>query len=510
MTSGEPLDSTVLVAARFGIDTRQEPVIFLRSDSPVARSEGFEAMSRVNVEGEHRSIIATLVIVGEELLPLGHAGLSDAARRLLGVGEGSRLRLSHPRPVTSLAHVRSKVYGNPLGAKELREIIADIVAGRYMDVHLAAFITACADDRLSRAEMVDLTKAMVDAGERLHWPGGPIVDKHCVGGLPGNRTTPIIVSIVAARGVTMPKTSSRAITSPSGTADTMETLAPVDLDLAMMRRVVETEGGCIVWGGSVSLSPADDILIRVERALDIDSEGQLIASVLSKKIAAGSSHVVIDMPVGPTAKVRSEEAARTLSDHLIYVGQSLGINVEVVASDGRQPVGRGIGPALEALDVLAVLQGDPGAPADLRERSLRLAGNLLEMAGAVSGGNGIGEAETTLRSGDAWRKFQAICEAQGGMREPPRAAYHYDLFAERDGVVQAIDNRAVARIAKLAGAPADKAAGVHLKVRPGDRVSRLDVMMTVHAESPGELEYALEFARAQGNAIHLGDESCVP
>ena len=153
--------------------------------------------------------------------------------------------------------------------------------------------------------MLALTRAMVEAGDRLKWPAGTVVDKHCVGGLPGNRTTPIVVSIVAALGIMMPKTSSRAITSPAGTADTMETMAPVDLDIAAIRRVVEREGGCIVWGGAINLSPADDILIRVERALDIDSEGQMIASVLSKKIAAGSTHVVIDMPVGPTAKVRT-------------------------------------------------------------------------------------------------------------------------------------------------------------------------------------------------------------
>ena len=505
MTSTERIDSTVLVARHFGIDTRQEPVIFLRSDSPVARSEGFEAMSRVNVEVGERSIIATLVIVGEELLPAGQAGLSDAARRLLAAEEGDELRLSYPRPVTSLAHVRSKIYGNALGADALRQIIVDIVAGRYMDVHLAAFITACADAHLNRDEIVYLTDAMVAAGERLQWPGERIVDKHSVGGLPGNRTTPIVVSIVAANGLTMPKTSSRAITSPSGTADTMETLAPVNLDLATMRRVVEKEGACIAWGGSVSLSPADDILIRVERALDVDSEGQLIASILSKKLAAGSTDVVIDMPVGPTAKVRSREAADILSEQLRFVGEALGLNVRVVISDGQQPVGRRIGPALEARDVLAVLQGQAGAPQDLKDRAVCLAGVLLEMAGAAAEGQGQQIATRTLADGSAWAKFQAICEAQGGLREPPHAHYHYDVFAEKDGIVETIDNRVVARIAKLAGAPADKAAGVEMNIKLGDPVRSGDVLMTIHAESPGELEYALEFARDKDNAIQLGE-----
>ncbi|MFT5418919.1 MAG: thymidine phosphorylase, partial [Gammaproteobacteria bacterium] len=387
---------------------------------------------------------------------------------------------------------------------ELKEIIADIVAGRYMDVHLAAFITACAADRLSRDEIIYLTDAMVAAGQRLHWAGECIVDKHSVGGLPGNRTTPIVVSIVASLGLIMPKTSSRAITSPSGTADTMETLAPVDLDLATMRRVVEQEGGCIVWGGSVSLSPADDILIRIEKALDIDSEGQLVASILSKKIAAGSTHVVIDMPVGPTAKVRSMAAANVLDEQLQHVGQALGLNVEVLVTDGNQPVGRGIGPALEARDVLAVLQVQADAPADLRDRAIQIAGKILEISGVAAAGQGCIQAQSAIDNGSAWKKFIAICEAQGGMREPPHAAYHYDVFAETDGLVEAIDNRAVARIAKLAGAPFDQAAGVELLVKLDAKVSKGDVLMVIHADSPGELEYALEYERSQPNVIVLG------
>lgn len=508
MANSDHTTPTVRVAPRFSIDTRQEPVIFLRSDSPVARSEGFEAMSRVNVAANGRSIIATLVIVGEDLLPDGHAGLSNVARRLLGVIDGDEMDLSYPRPVMSLAYVRSKIYGNELSAKELSEIMADIVAGRYMDVHLAAFVTACAHDRLSTDEIVSLTEAMVGVGERLHWPGRRIVDKHSVGGLPGNRTTPIIVSIVAAKGLTIPKTSSRAITSPSGTADAMETLAPVNLDLATMRQVVEQECGCIAWGGSVSLSPADDSLIRVERALDIDSEGQLIASILSKKIAAGSTDIVIDMPVGPTAKIRSESAANSLSTRLRYVGERLGLNVRVLMSDGWQPVGRGIGPALEARDVLAVLRCEPDAPNDLYRRAIQLAGALLEIAEFVPKGEGEHEAACALNDGSAWAKFQAICEAQGGLREPPLAPYHYDVFAERDGYVHEIDNRVVARIAKLAGAPADKAAGVEMNVKLGNRINKDDVLMTIHAESPGELEYALEFARAQRNTIEVRESKC--
>jgi thymidine phosphorylase len=155
----------------------------------------------------------------------------------------------------------------------------------------------------------------------------------------------------------------------------------------------------------------------------------------------------------------------------------------------------------------AVLQRLPNAPADLRERALQLAGALLETAAIAAPNTGAVEAARTLDDGTAWIKFMAICEAQGGMREPPHAAYHYDVFAVGDGVVDAIDNRVIARIAKLAGAPADKAAGVEMNVRLGSEVTEGDVLMVIHADSPGELEYALAYERAFPSAIHLSARS---
>jgi len=283
----------------------------------------------------------------------------------------------------------------------------------------------------------------------------------------------------------------------------MEMLAPVDLDIASMRRVVERENGCIVWGGAVRLSPADDILIRVERALDLDSEGQLVASVLSKKAAAGSTHVLIDIPVGPTAKVRSESEAQRLRGHLEAVGEALGIVVRTVCTDGSQPVGRGIGPALEARDVLAVLRGAASAPSDLRDRAVMLAGALLELAGFSRHGDGPGVADAVLRDGRAWQKFQAICQAQGGLREPPHASYTRSILAPAEGRLTAINNRLIARAAKLAGAPQAPAAGIEMHVRLGQSLARGEPMYTVHAETTGELSYALGFVESRQGMVTI-------
>lgn len=503
MSTNDHAIRPALRARRMGIDTYRENVIYMHAECEVCRSEGFESQARVLVASGSALIPATLNVVTSNLLHPGEAGLSDVAWVALSASEGDELRVEHMPPPISMSHIRAKVYGRELAFNQYREVVDDVVDGRLSSIEIAAFLTACAADRLSADEVASLTTAMLDAGDRLSWSSEVVADKHCIGGLPGNRTTPIVVAIIAACGGVIPKTSSRAITSPAGTADVMETLAPVDLDLASMRRVVETEGGCIAWGGAVALSPADDVLIRVERPLDLDSEGQLVASVLSKKAAAGSTHVVIDIPVGPTAKVRTPVAAASLRALFESAAARVGLRLHVVETDGSAPVGRGIGPALEARDVLAVLRQSPDAPPDLRDRSLSLAGAVLELIGIAAASTGAAIARQTLQSGRALLKFERICEAQGGMRAPPVADYTLPILASGPGTVAGIDNRRLARAAKLAGAPRDAAAGLMLDVRPGDLVEPKQPLFTLHAESPGELEYAAEYVRSQESIVAI-------
>ncbi len=499
-------DTLALVPS--GIDTYRQPVVYMHEDCHVCRSEGFAAQARVRVDCGDRWIIATLNIVRRGAwLAEHHAALSASAWTALGAREGDRAAFSHPDPPESASMIRAKAYGDRLDQAGFAAIVRDTLDNRLSEIDLAAFVTACAGDRLDEAETVALTRAMKNAGQTLSWGGRTVLDKHCVGGLPGNRTTPIVVAIVAAAGHLIPKTSSRAITSPAGTADTMEVMAPVALDTAALRRVVEAEGGCVVWGGGLALSPADDHFIQVERPLDFDSTGQLVASVLSKKAAAGATHVLIDMPVGPTAKVRSHDAAQALGARLSSVGDALGLTLAVHVSDGTAPIGRGIGPALEARDVLAVLRRTPDAPPDLRDRALDLAGHLLDLAPDTVTGAGRDRARALLDSGAAEAKFMAICAAQGGFRAPGAASQRIEVCAPHAGTLGAVDNRRIARIAKLAGAPRQKLAGIRLMVRVGDHVDQGQPLYELHAETPGELDYALAYANAQTGVFTLtGDK----
>ena len=420
----------VLKVRRVAIDTYRENVAYLHRDCSVYRTEGFRALSKIEITAGSRHILAVLNVVDDDsIVARDELGLSDPAFAHLGAKPGARVDVAHAERPPSLDAVRRKVAGERLDQEAMNGIVADITANHYSKPEIAAFIVATVQNELDRDEILYLTRAMVASGGRLDWPEPLVADKHCIGGIPGNRTSLLVVPIVAAHGMLIPKTSSRAITSPAGTADTMEVLANVELKVADLRRIVRRHRGCVAWGGTARLSPADDVLIAVERPLGIDSQGQLIASILSKKIAAGSTHLLIDIPVGPTAKVRHMRDAQRLRKNFEYVGDRLGIHLEVIITDGRQPVGNGIGPVLEARDAMRVLQGDPAAPADLRQKALRLAGRIIEFDPDVRGGRGFTIARDILDSGRALEKMRAIMAAQGA---PKHGLFPRPALVRRD------------------------------------------------------------------------------
>jgi thymidine phosphorylase len=387
-----------LKTRRVNLDTGRENVVVISRRSTALRPEVFRGFSRVELRRDSKSLLATLLLTDDDnLVGPDELGMAEPAFRRFAEPAGSYVTVTPAPPPASLDAVRAKIQGKTLEAPEIGAIVKDLTHFRYSDMEIAAFLVSSASFMTS-GELIALTEAMSKAGTRLTWNTKTVVDKHCIGGIPGNRTSMVVVPIVAAHGLTIPKTSSRAITSPAGTADTMEVLARVDLDINAMKEVVATCHGCLVWGGHVNLSPADDILIAVERPLALDTREQMVASIMSKKLAAGSTHLLIDLPIGPNAKLANALEAMRLRKLFEFVGDHFGITVEVVTTDGRQPIGNGIGPVLEARDVMAVLTNDPHAPRDLREKSLRLAAHLLECDPGLRGGAGYARARELLES----------------------------------------------------------------------------------------------------------------
>ncbi|HHC73360.1 MAG TPA: thymidine phosphorylase family protein [Thiotrichales bacterium] len=509
--SRPPQERNHLRLRRVAIDTYRENVAYLHRECSLYRAEGFQALSKIEIEAGGKRINAVLNVVDDDsIVGIEELGLAEQAFDQLGVKPGRRASVRHAEPPRSMDAVRRKIGGERLGRRDFLEICTDVVENRYSKMEMAAFLVAAGQSGLDRDEILWLTQAMVETGDRLDWSEELVADKHCIGGIPGNRTSMVVVPIVAAHGLLIPKTSSRAITSPAGTADTMEVLAHVELPPARLDRIVHRARGCIAWGGTARLAPADDILISVERPLGIDSQGQMIASILAKKMAAGSTHLLIDIPVGPSAKVRSMRQALALRKLFEYVGDHLDLHLEVIITDGRQPVGRGIGPVLEARDVMQVLENDPRAPQDLRQKSLRLAGRIIEFDPDVRGGQGYNIARDILDSGRALKRLDDIIELQGRQeRHHHPGRLQKEVVAPRAGHVVAIDNLHMAHLARLAGAPLDKGAGVDLFRKLGDRVEKGEPLYRVHAEFPADFRFACDLCSRE-TGYRIGSEDEIP
>ena len=454
-------------------------------------------MDRVKIKkGKKLETVVVDIAVLPTTVPAGKIGVFDEVSSSLNLKNGDTVEVIPARKPLSLAYIKKKLDGGTLTQDEINQIVWDIVHNKLNQVELTYFVSACYTNAMTPKETMYLTKAMASQGETLKLDAYPVMDKHCVGGVAGNRTTMVVVPIIAASGLVIPKTSSRSITSPAGTADTMEVLAPVKLSLKQMRKVLKKTSGCLVWGGALNLAPSDDVIIRVERPLGIDARSQLLASVMAKKASVSATHVLIDIPVGKGSKIEDITQAISLKKSFLALGRELGMVLEVVITDGSQPIGNGIGPSLEARDVLWILKNDPRAPADLREKSLMLAGRMLEMGGKAIKGKGIEKASFLVESGKAYEKMVEIIKAQGGkVFEPDNIAvgpYTYDVKSETSGVVAHIDNRLISKIAHAAGAPQDKAAGIYLHVHKDGVVKKGQILFTIYAQKKHKLDYAIE------------------
>ncbi|MEM0014651.1 MAG: AMP phosphorylase [Zestosphaera sp.] len=411
------------------------------------------------------------------------------------LGSPDKVDASIHSSTPAVDYIRRKLSGLKLGQDEIYVIIKDLVSGLLSDAEIAALVAAQASVGMDVDEIVFLTRAMVEAGNLLRFEE-PAYDIHSIGGVPGNSKVSLVaVPIVASAGVLIPKTSSRAITSPAGTADTMEVFAPVTFTVEEVFNLIKKVKGFIIWGGTLNLAPADDILIRVEHQLKLDPVSQMIASILSKKLSMGISSLIIDIPTGREAKVESVEEARNLSSLFTQVGGRLGLNLRCAITYGGQPIGYSIGPALEAQEALQTLMGE--GPMSVREKAVALSGLVLEMAGVAPKGGGRKVASDILDSGKAYLTFKAIVEAMGGNpnvrpEEIPVGKYKAEVKAPIDGYVTNVYNKSLTQLAVAAGAPFDKGAGVKLHVKTGHKVREGQLLLEIYSNSESLLDEALE------------------
>ncbi len=443
--------------------------------------------------------VSAIIDTAKTLVKEKEIAVSSELKDRLSLHVGQKVDVGISLPTKSLSFIKKKMNKEILSESEIKEIIKDVVNNSLSEEEIALFVSAMYENGMNMKETISLIEAILGSGRilKLNIKNKLVADKHSIGGIPGNRTTPIIVSICAAGGLIMPKSSSRAITTPAGTADVVETIADVDFTIAELKKIVEKTGACLIWGGSLEIVPADEKIITIEKMLNIDPEAQLLASIMSKKLALGAKYILIDIPYGKTAKVKKEKALH-LKKKFESLGKYFRKKLKVVLTKGDEPIGNGIGPSLEMMDIIKVLNRSETRPLDLEKKSLFLAGEIFEMTGKAKKGKGIEMAKKILDCGDAFEKFKEIVKAQkGDIKRLKFSRFKKDIIMKKNASIKDIDNRKITSLARIAGCPMDKSAGLYLYKHVGDRLGKGEKLLTIYAESKPRLNEALKFFNNQ-------------
>ncbi len=471
--------------------TTKGPLIAVLSQKD-AHALDIEPLDRIKItKGEKEKVVAVDIAFGNKEIKPNEIGVFLEVAAELNLKNNDIVEVKvEPKP-KSILYIKKKLDKQELTKNEIDLIIKDLLENKLTEIEATYFVSGCYANGMTLDESAHLAEAIVNNSGKIKFRHRIVTDVHSIGGLAGNRTTPVIVPIVAAAGLIIPKNFTRAITSASGSADTCEVLMPVSHTKEKIIQIVRKTNGCLVWGGTLDLASADDKLIQLEKILNLDPEGIMLASILSKKSAVDSSHILIEIPVGPEAKIDNKKTAKELAKKFIILGSKLDMKIKVLITDGSSPVGNGIGPALEARDILLVLENK--GPEDLRKKSVFMAGLILEMAGIKDGQK---KALNILASGKALEKLREIIKAQGGnpfisQEKIKLGNFTYTFTSSKDGKIKTISNKLVNRIAKAAGSPIDKGAGIYLHKKINEKAKKKEPLFTVYAEDKNRLRFAL-------------------
>ncbi len=477
-----------LIAKSYDIDV-SDPVVLIHDDD--CAEIGVKENDRVTISAG-KSVVA-LVSRSDTLVEKGTMLVPNALMARCGIADGEEVSVMYCQKPDSVRSIRRKMDGEKLSKEEIESIVEDILHSKLSKIEISAWLTALYIRGMDIDEIADFTRSMADTGDIIKFDRSTVFDFHSLGGVPGNKITPIVVSIVASAGIMIPKLSSRAISSACGTSDFVEVFCNVLMDAETLRDVSENVGGVFAWGGGMNLAPVDDMVIKIEHPLGINPRAQMLASIMSKKVAVGATHLLVDIPTGSGTKVPTIEDARSYARDLMDLGEKLGMHVECAITYADQPIGNAVGPALEARECISILEGAKH-PASVIEKACDCAGIILEMAGIPSS-----KAREILDSGQAYEKFKEIVAAQGGDPEIKSTdilpgKYSEDVYAVKSGYIHGIRNKDIVAIAKAAGAPSDKGAGLLIYLKKGQRVEAGEKLFTIYADNEAKLRRAKETA----------------
>ena len=399
--------------------------------------------------------------------------------------------------------IQKKKNGETLTKEEIDFMITDYVAGKIPDYQMSAMLMAIYFNGMENEELAAFTLAMRDSGDLVDLSPieGIKVDKHSTGGV-GDKTTLIVGPIVAACGVPVAKMSGRGLGFTGGTLDKLESISGFRIDLSA-EEFFETvkKTGISVIGQTGNLAPADKLLYALrDVTATVDSIPLIAASVMSKKLAAGSDKIVLDVTTGSGAFMKNTRDAKKLAKHMVAIGNHAGKETVAILTGMEEPLGFAIGNNMEVKEAIEVLKGD--GPEDVKEVSVALAGMMLSLGlENVSLSQGKRMAKKALSSGQAFEKFKEMVQAQGGdiryVEHPEffeRDAFEGEVLAAEDGFLSGMDTEKIGVAAGLLGAGRetkdsiiDMSAGIYLKKKIGDTVKKGEPIAICYAGTKEKL-----------------------
>lgn len=399
--------------------------------------------------------------------------------------------------------IQKKKNGETLTKEEIDFMITDYVAGKIPDYQMSAMLMAIYFNGMENEELAAFTLAMRDSGDLVDLSPieGIKVDKHSTGGV-GDKKTLIVGPIVAACGVPVAKMSGRGLGFTGGTLDKLESISGFRIDLSA-EEFFETvkKTGISVIGQTGNLAPADKLLYALrDVTATVDSIPLIAASVMSKKLAAGSDKIVLDVTTGSGAFMKNTRDAKKLAKHMVAIGNHAGKETVAILTGMEEPLGFAIGNNMEVKEAIEVLKG--GGPEDVKEVSVAIAGMMLSLGlENVSHSQGKRMAKKALSSGQAFEKFKEMVQAQGGdiryVEHPEffeRDAFEGEVLAAEDGFLSGMDTEKIGVAAGLLGAGRetkdsviDMSAGIYLKKKIGDTVKKGEPIAICYAGTKEKL-----------------------
>ncbi len=430
----------------------------------------------------------------------GEIGATEELLKAYPFQEGDRVLISFVKnnPL-SIQAIRKKLLGEKINKEEIEAIVEDIQNNKLSDLALAYYTATSFFYKADIDELVYTTKATAYTWDMYRFPG-IVASKYCIGWVSWNETTMIVVPLLASLGITVPKTFSKSITSPAATGECVEVLMQSELKKADIVRLVEEHGCCLAWNGNLNLAPANDRIIKVSAPIGIEPYARMISSIMAKNYAMGVSHCLIDIPVGPTAKVTNQKDAKKMAKRFKTIGNALGIKTEATITKAIQPIWNWVWAVLQVREVLRILQQHPERAHDLEEKALDLAAQLLVLCWVTTFYKSAYKmAKDQLVSGKAWEKMRDVIRAQNGKNPDINSEelelwqHSFEVYAPADWKVKAIDMKHLNMVARMLWAPSDLTAWIYLCKKLGDKVKKGEIIMICYGYSESKLWMAKDF-----------------